>query len=153
MFTWIFAICTTVWQCIASAPCNISYLFHIMPLQQGHFILQCHHTIMGYAWVLIATKEQWGEATGNATRFRRMSSAVSKDVMAIWKHWWQGFWPISPGQNGSHFADDIFICILLSEKYWNSIVMSLQFVPKVPIHNLALVLIMAWHWLGEKSLS
>ena len=71
MLTWIFAIYTSVWQCITSAPCNSSYLFHIMPLQQGHFMLQCHHTIMGYAWVLIATKEQWGEATGNATRFRR----------------------------------------------------------------------------------
>ena len=27
---------------------------------------------------------------------------------------------LPPGQNGSHFADDIFICIFANEKYFDS---------------------------------
>ena len=47
-----------------------------------------------------------------------------------------------PGQNGRHFADDIFICIFLNEHF--SIFISMRFVPKVLINNLsALVQVMA----------
>ena len=41
----------------------------------------------------------------------------------------------SPGQNGCHFADDMFRCILMNEKFCISIKISLKFVPKVPIDN------------------
>ena len=45
-----------------------------------------------------------------------------------------------PGQNGRHFADDIFRCIFLNEKFYILITISLKFVPKGPIdNNLALV--------------
>ena len=54
-----------------------------------------------------------------------------------------------PGQNGRHFAADIFMCISLNVKVQISIKMSLKFVPKGPIKNIpALVQIMAWRMLG-----
>ena len=57
-------------------------------------------------------------------------------------------------QNGRHFADDIFKCILLNENVWITIKNSLKFVPKVPINNIpALVQIMAWRRPGDKPLS
>ena len=45
-----------------------------------------------------------------------------------------------PGQNGRHFADDIFRCIFVNEKFCISNKISLKFVPKGPFDsNLALV--------------
>ena len=59
-----------------------------------------------------------------------------------------------PGQNGRHFADDIFKCISLNEKAWISIKIPVKFVPKGPINNNpALVQIMAWRRPGDKPLS
>ena len=40
-----------------------------------------------------------------------------------------------PGQDGRHFADDIFNCILLNENVWILVKISLKFVPKGPIDN------------------
>ena len=58
------------------------------------------------------------------------------------------------GQNGRRFADDIFRCIFMNEKFCILIKISLKFVPKGPIDNKpALVQIMAWHLFGAKSLS
>ena len=57
-------------------------------------------------------------------------------------------------QNGRHFADDVFKCIFLNENVWISFMISLKFVPNVPINNIpALVQIMAWHRSGDKPLS
>ena len=39
------------------------------------------------------------------------------------------------GQNGHHFADDIFICIFVKEKFCILIKVSLKFIPKGPIEN------------------
>ena len=65
-------------------------------------------------------------------------------------------WPLNklrPRQNGHHSADDIFKGIFLN---WNVLILikiSLKFVPKCPINNIAaLVQIMAWCWPGEKPL-
>ena len=59
-----------------------------------------------------------------------------------------------PGQNGRHFTDDIFRCILGNEKFYVLINISLNFVPKGPIdNNPALVEIMAWCRPGDKPLS
>ena len=61
---------------------------------------------------------------------------------------------LRPRQNGRHFADDIFKCILLNENVSIAIKISLKFVPKGPINNIpALVKIMAWRRSGDKSLS
>ena len=40
-----------------------------------------------------------------------------------------------PGQNGRYFADNIFRCIFMNEKFCISIKISLKFVPKGPIDN------------------
>ena len=61
---------------------------------------------------------------------------------------------LRPRQNGRHFPDDNFNSIFLNEKVWTLIKISLKFVPKGPIDNIpALVQIMAWRRLGDKSLS
>ena len=58
-----------------------------------------------------------------------------------------------PGQNGRHFADDIFRCIFMDEKSCILITISLKFVPNGPIdNNPALVQIMAWLQIGDKPL-
>ena len=47
-------------------------------------------------------------------------------------------------QNGRHFADNIFTSIFLNENVWNSIKISLKFVPRGSINNIpVLVQIMA----------
>ena len=51
-------------------------------------------------------------------------------------------------------ADNIFRHSFMNEKFCMLIKNSLKFVPKVPINNNpALVLIMAWHQIGDKPLS
>ena len=51
-------------------------------------------------------------------------------------------------------ADDIFKRIFLNEKYRIVIKISLKFVPKSSVdNNQALVLIMAWCWIGDKPFS
>ena len=59
-----------------------------------------------------------------------------------------------PRQNGRHFPDDIFKCIILNENVQISIQISLKFVPECQINNIpALVQIMAWRRSGDKPLS
>ena len=61
---------------------------------------------------------------------------------------------LRPGQNGRHFADDIFKCIFVNENVWIPIKFSLKFVLKGRINNIpALVQIMAWRRPGDKPLS
>ena len=61
---------------------------------------------------------------------------------------------LRPRQNGRHFADDVFKCIILNGNLWISIKISLKFVPKGPINNIpALVQIMTWRRPGDKPLS
>ena len=43
---------------------------------------------------------------------------------------------LRPRQNGRHFADDIFKCIVLNESVWIPIEMSLKLVPNDPINNI-----------------
>ena len=64
------------------------------------------------------------------------------------------FHSFPPGQNGHHFADDTFKYIFMNEKFCILIPISLKFVPKGPINNKsALVQVLAWHQIGDKSLS
>ena len=61
---------------------------------------------------------------------------------------------LRPRQNGRHFPGDIFKCIFLNENVDISIKISLKFVHKCPINNIAsLVQIMAWRRPGDKPLS
>ena len=58
-----------------------------------------------------------------------------------------------PTQNCRHFADDIFKYIFLNENMCISLRISLKFVPKIWINNIAsLVQIMAWRRPGDKLL-
>ena len=60
---------------------------------------------------------------------------------------------LPPGENGRHFADDIFNCIFMNEKFWILIRISLKFVPKGQIDNTTtLVQVMAWRQTGDKPL-
>ena len=60
----------------------------------------------------------------------------------------------SPEENASQVTDDIFKRISLNENVRFFIKMSMKFVPKGPIeNNPVLVLIMAWCRLGDKPLS
>ena len=59
-----------------------------------------------------------------------------------------------PGQNGRHFADDIFRCIFMNGKFCILIKISIKFVPKgATDNNPALVQIMTWHQIINKPLS
>ena len=58
--------------------------------------------------------------------------------------------PTPPGQNGRHFADDIFKHTFLNEKFRISIQTSLKSIPKGPIDYKTLVQVMAW---GSTSFS
>ena len=61
---------------------------------------------------------------------------------------------LRPRQNGCHFADDIFKCILLNENVWIAIRISWKFIPNGTINNnSALVQIIAWRRPGDKPLS
>ena len=68
-------------------------------------------------------------------------------------HYWF-IYTLRTKQNGCHFPDDIFKCILLNENAWISVKISLMFVPKGPINTiLALFQIMSWRRPGNKPLS
>ena len=61
---------------------------------------------------------------------------------------------LGPRQNGHHFPDDTFKCILLYENVRIAIEISLKFVSKGPINNCpSLVQMMAWRRPGDKPLS
>ena len=61
---------------------------------------------------------------------------------------------LRPRQNGRHFADYVFKCILINDNVWISLKISLKFVPKGPINNIpAMVQIMAWRRPGDNPLS
>ena len=60
---------------------------------------------------------------------------------------------MSPGQNGRHFADDIFSRIFLNKNVWISIQFSLKYVSKSPIdNNSTLVQVMVCRLFGAKPL-
>ena len=52
-------------------------------------------------------------------------------IMALLYH----FNSSPPGQNGRHFANDIFMCIFVNEKLCILITISLNFLPEGPIDN------------------
>ena len=66
------------------------------------------------------------------------------------------FYTSKPRRNGHHCTDVISECIFMKENGHNviSIKILLKFVPRGPINNMpALVQMMAWYQIGEKSLS
>ena len=56
------------------------------------------------------------------------------------------------GQNGHHFADNIFKYLFMNEKNFYFLI-PLKFAPKALTDNKStLVLVMAWRWTGDKPL-
>ena len=61
---------------------------------------------------------------------------------------------LGPRQNGRHFADDIFKCIVVTENVWFPTKISLKFVPKGLINNIpSFVQLLALRRPGDKPLS
>ena len=84
--------------------------------------------------------------TGKVTSLYWIRGAFQKRIWALNT--------LRPRQNGRHFPDYIFKCILLNEIVWITIKNPLKFVPKGPINTIpALVQIMAWRGPGDKPLS
>ena len=75
----------------------------------------------------------------------------------VWHMSWHPCYAINsspPGQNGRHFAKDIFKWIFMNEMFCISIQILLKFVPGVLIdNNRASVEIMAWRRIGDKPIS
>ena len=60
---------------------------------------------------------------------------------------------LRPRQNGRHFPNTLFKCVISHENAWISIRFALKFVPEGLINNNpALVWIKYWHRLGDKPL-
>ena len=109
-----------------------------------------HHgqTALNFA----ATKFQ--QRTRFAATFYTHISTKYHWLTLLWKTLLLSFNTLKPRQNGCHFSEDIFECIILNENVWISTRISLKFVPKSPIDNIpALVQIRAWHWQDDKPLS
>ena len=68
--------------------------------------------------------------------------------------WYNNITRSPPGLNGRHFADDIFRCIFVNEKFSILNKFSLKFVPKgLTDNNPAMVQMMVWRHKGDKPLS
>ena len=64
-----------------------------------------------------------------------IQGARASAVMVCTELFWQAMLTHLPGQNDRHFADNIFKCIFMNEKFWILFKSSLKFVPKGPIDN------------------
>ena len=93
-----------------------------------------------------------GNSTVNKLKLRQSCAKWSMSKRRIMR-WCMKFNSSPPGHHGRHFADNIFRCISVNEKFCILIQISLEFVPKGPIdNNAALVQVMAWCWIGDKLL-
>ena len=84
-------------------------------------------------------------------------------IILLWNHILSSLYTVTslntdinsstPEQNGRHFADDIFKCIFVNEKFRNSVKSLLNCILEGPIdNNPALDKTMAWHQKGDKPL-
>ena len=104
---------------------------HQMPISHWSLIMCCHQFKRNLFTLICATP----------LKMLHISIVVS-------------FYTLRLRQHGRHFADDTFKCIFLNENVIIAIKISLKFVPKGPINNIAaLFQIMAWRQTGDKPLS
>ena len=84
---------------------------------------------------------------------RVLISAISPCNLDDMQHLILGLSHLAPlGQNGRHFADDVFKCIFMNDKFCTSIRISLKFVPRGTIDNkIALVQVMDWRRTGVRQ--
>ena len=116
----------------------------------GLFLHQPGHIVLPFYWLYVLHALAW-KYICSASYLLEISLHWSMDALLMC---WQQNNTLRPGQNGRHFADDIFKCIFVNENVWIPIKISLKFVPEGPINNIAaLVQIMAWRRPGDKPLS
>ena len=110
----------------------------------SHYLRQCWLIINVVLWQLLAISHEvikMPNARGDS-RCKITSTCLRSQWVKrkIWHEVWgceqKHFFNSSPpGQNGRHFAVDIFRCIFPNEKFCILIKMSLKYVPKGPINN------------------
>ena len=128
------------------------------------------HATLGFNEIIVSqhvTLIYWINSTGTKVQRNRTRSKMCSYILKCWSRVYirvasfvttlpatNGINSSPPGQNGRHFADDIFSCILVNETCCIVNKSSLKFVPNGPIdNNPALVEIMAWRRIGDKPLS
>ena len=89
----------------------------------GHYPDYCPGTLLPW-------RSQYFFTSHNVGVCRSLNGAF------VSKHTRDCYQLISRGQNGRHFADDIFRCIFVNEKFSTLIKISLKYVPKGPIDNI-----------------
>ena len=95
-------------------------IHHILALFSD-ILKQFNPSLLGYS-------TGTGEVTSPTSRLNRAwSGAMAK--------WVSGFNPSPLGQNGRRFADDVFRCIFVNEKFCILLKISLKYIPKGPIDN------------------
>ena len=132
-------------------------VIHICEQGSEMLSVHCQSHYLGHWWPIInwtlGNKLQWPLNQNTPNIFQRKCiSRCLKNRSYLFRPKYFNTSP--PGQNSCHFADNIFRCIFVNEKFCILIEMSLKFVPKGSIdNNLALVHIMACHRIGAKPLS
>ena len=124
-----------------------------MDVIDERYLVKVVFTVSGNKYVLIWWKNQEtiSELGAISFAFPTFAQNISQNVPQPYR---QGVNSLRPRQNGRHFADEVFKCILLNENVWIPIKISLKFVPQGLINNIpALVQIMAWCRQGDKPLS
>ena len=131
-------------------PISMCFSYNQIRNFTSKYLIACHE----HVWALVdcmfeVNDDAWIMIHGIMTCY----------ISCVIESWWKilaycGINSSPPGQNGRHFANDTFRCIFLNEKLCILFKISLKFVPKGPIDNdTALVWIMAWRRIGDKSLS
>ena len=120
-------------------PLEVDYLCHLYNHKTSKIAIQG-----------IRDKHTWSRQKQDAADDGHRDAIAGKDTGV---KPYQDINTLRPGQNGRHFADDIFKWIFLNENVWIPIKISLEFVPHGQINNIpALVQIMAWRRQGDKPL-
>ena len=145
-------------QCVNSLWCSYTTWHH---LSGSSWVEKMTNHYPNQWWLLVKwvlrNQHQWKSSKQNKINFHltkciwKLSPAKCRPVFLFRPRCINS----SPlGQNGRHFADDIFRCIFVNEKSCILTKISLKFVPMGPIdNNPALVQIIAWCRIGDKPLS
>ena len=122
--------------------------FSLMEVMEHVFCLIC------LGWYFSQSRQHGGCVLTVMTRVLASVRGVAFFVGFVANGPYKSMNTLRQRQNGWNFADNILKCILLNEKIWILIDISLKFVLKDLINNIpALVQIMAWCRTGIKPLS
>ena len=118
-------------SCVFRSPHSTTYVLHLAISCYVVKVLMkaCHPPVWFQAIIRAKTDWDW-----------QRPGAVRQCLVLRQSHNWRvssvhQFDSSPPGQNGRHFADDVFRCIFVTEKYCILIENSLKLIPKGPIDN------------------